>query len=145
MDCMPESAARSLVRIECILLQGAFNGFLNLFICLFILPSIPIMYILKRISVERGSNGLIKMSLMIPVWIMNGIMVMVSMPFVIVCDTMISMYGVARSEWKNRWRAGKPKRPDGKPIEPMTEYEERLLENAITMSVIRDYGQEKEE
>ena len=138
MDCKLESAALSLMRIECIAIQGVLSGFINGILSVLAMPFIPFTYSWRRARETGGFKGIA----MFPLFFVFGIWVALSSPFRVLIGNVRSLCGVARTEWANRWMASIPKKPNGRPLYIPTAEEDALLDAAIFRSVIRDYNEE---
>lgn len=137
MDCKLEPTSRSLVRIECILLQGIVRGTIELAISFLAMPFIPFNYSRRRVK----GNGLVKELLKFPLFLCFGVFVALSFPFRGLMRNCKLLWDIAETEWTNRWMASTPKKPNGRPLYIPTAEEDALFEAAIFRSVIRDYGE----
>jgi hypothetical protein len=142
MDCKYESEVRTLLRIEVILIQGLLQGLLFSLITLLAIPFswLPVAHRLFRN--RRGRMGTAANILCIPLWMLCGVIVAVVMPFGLLFKTFIDLREVAKVEWETRWMTGKPKKPNGKPMRPLTDEEREEMEAEITRGVIEDYADE---
>lgn len=142
MDCKLENAARSMVRIECLLLQGFLYGVWRAVCAVLFMPFIPYVYLVSRFLGFAPTGRWLVRIVLIPYWIVVGIMVAVVSPFKQFWKVIADMWYVTRSEWVNRWRASTPKKPNGKPLYIMDDYERTMLDYAVIESVIKDYNAE---
>ena len=135
MDCRLESAARTLVRIECLALQGI----LKILFSLLSIPFIPFLYVFVRAIETKGILKLWKRILLSPCWLLQGIAFAVISPFSIVWSNISLLKTVIWAEWVNRWTASIPKQPNGRPMEILSDYEKQYLDKAIAERVLKDY------
>lgn len=140
MDTMPESAARTLVRIEVIVLQGILRAVLLSALAILLMPIAPFVVTIARFGYARMPWW--KRLLMLPLWILLGIVLSVMAPFTSLWRGLTDTIGIAAVEWRERWRNGIAKYPDGRPMVIPTPEHERIVDVAITKSVIEDYNDE---
>lgn len=138
MDCKLECASRTLLRIECIELQGFLHLLFRIVKSVLAIPLIPFVRVIEGLF-NRSKRWYWRIVLM-PVWFSSGLMIAIFSPFRIVFYTIRDMSVVARAEWYNRWRASTPKLPNGRPLYIMSDAEELILDEKITQDVIRDYN-----
>lgn len=140
MDCRPEKAARSLVRIECIILQGILANFVMAVFGMIAIPFVPFAFCMDRWRAARV--GWFGKAIRVPLWFCAGAVVALLNPVVGFVRGIRSIGEVARVEWSNRWMAAHPKRPDGRPLPIRTAEEQNRIDEAVFMGVIRDYNDE---
>ena len=140
MDTIPESAATTLVRIEVIVLQGILRAVLLSVAGIVLMPIAPFVVTVMRFRVAKMPWWW--RTLMIPYWFSLGILLAVIAPFSALWRGLSDTMGIAAVEWRERWRNGTAKYPDGRPMLIPTVEQERLVDVAITKSVIEDYNEE---
>lgn len=140
MDTIPESAATTLVRIEVIVLQGILRAVLLAVAGIVLMPIAPFVVTVMRFRVAKMPWW--KRILMLPLWFVLGILLAVIAPFSALWRGLSDTIGIAAVEWRERWRNGIAKYPDGSPMPIPTVEQERLVDVAITKSVIEDYNEE---
>ena len=140
MDTIPESAATTLVRIEVIVLQGILRAVLLSVAGIVLMPIAPFVVTVMRFRVAKMPWWW--RTLMIPYWFSLGILLAVIAPFSALWRGLSDTIGIAAVEWRERWRNGVAKYPDGRPMLIPTVEQERLVDVAITKSVIEDYNEE---
>lgn len=82
-----------------------------------------------------------KITVKLPFWIVEGICFSLWSPFATGIRTLSGMGKIVSREWVNRWAAGHPKKPDGKPMGFLTPEQMDYREAAIMEWVLRDYGE----
>ena len=142
MDCIQESAARSLVRIEVLVLQGIARAVTLFAIGLLTMPIMPFVSLSSEWRLSKNLMPWWKRILYTPLWLALGCVVAVVSPFGVLYNGLKETKAIAKVEWKERWRYGTAKRPDGSPMNIPTPEEVRLLDVAITKGVIEDYNAE---
>ena len=142
MDCIQESAARSLVRIEVLVLQGIARAVILFAIGLLTMPIMPFVALSSEWRLSKNLMPWWKRTLYTPVWLALGCVVAVVSPFGVLYNGLKETKVIAKVEWKERWRYGTAKRPDGSPMNTPTPEEVRLMDVAITKGVIEDYNAE---
>ena len=140
MDTIPESAARTLVRIEVLVLQGITRAVLLFCIGVLVMPIAPFVVTIARFGYAKMPWW--KRFLMLPLWLLLGFVLAVIAPFTALWKGLSETRAIAVVEWKQRWRNGTAKHLDGRPMVIPTPEEERQLDVAITKSVIDDYNDE---
>lgn len=139
MDCKPESAARTLLRIECLVLQGIVHCVLRVSLTVLTMPFIPFLVMFGRMITADGRWKWVKRLLLPPGWFIFGLWLALIAPFAVIAQEVMDLWLVTKIEWVNRWRGGHPKLPNGKPL-GFPEYgDEELITEAIEESVMRDY------
>lgn len=142
MDCKTESAVRTFLRIEVIILQGLMYGEFVFFQGIGLIPFMPFMVAVERWRLTRGSKQWPLRVIYLPIWFLLGILFGVVNPFRLLFKMFAALKEVARVEWTNRWMAGQPKKPNGHPLPVRTPEEQEKIEAAITMGVVEDYNEE---
>ena len=140
MDTIPESAATTLVRIEVIVIQGILRAVLLAVAGIVLMPIAPFVVTVMRFRVAKMPWWW--RTLMIPYWLSLRILLAVMAPFSALWRGLADTIGIAAVEWRERWRNGIAKYPDGSPMLIPTVEQERLVDVAITKSVIEDYNEE---
>ena len=143
MDTIPESAATTLVRIEVIVLQGILRAVLLAVAGIVLMPIAPFVVTVMRFRVAKMPWW--KRLLMLPLWFVQGFLLAFIAPFSALWRGLADTIGIAAVEWRERWRNGIAKYPDGRPMSIPTPEQERLTDVAITQSVIEDYNAEARE
>lgn len=112
MDCKPESAARTLCRISLIVIQGVLHG-----VCLFLFGVllIPVTFFLVLNAEVMGHRGWLVI-LLFPWFVAEGVIGALFSPFYVLWRQGRDICEVAAVEWRARWLAASPKKPDGEPI-----------------------------
>lgn len=142
MDCIQESAAISLVRIEVLVLQGIVRAVALLATGLLMMPFVPFVALSSKWRISKNLMPWWKRCLYTPLWLALGCMVAVVSPFGVLYTGLKETKAIAKVEWKERWRYGTAKLPDGRPMAIPTPEEERQMDLAITKGVIEDYNDE---
>lgn len=142
MDCIQESAARSLVRIEVLVLQGIARAVALFAIGLLTMPFMPFVVMSSEWRISKNLMPWWKRWLYTPLWLAIGCVVAVVSPFGVLYTGLKETKAIAEVEWKERWRYGTAKLPDGRPMPIPTPEEERQMDFAITKGVIEDYNDE---
>ena len=142
MDCRLECAARTIVRMECIAIQGMVHGLFNAVLSVFAMPCVPFFYVWGRMATQTGNAAWLKRIALSPIWLLCGIWFAFWTPIMLLVRTIADMVVVLRAEWVNRWMSGIPKNLDGTPMDIPTEEEQAILDAVIQRSVIRDYNEE---
>jgi hypothetical protein len=145
MDCRPESAATTLVRIETLVLQGLFRAVMVCILGIVTMPIVPSVYMLVRLGGAKGNMPWWKRLLFLPVWFLLGVGFAVAAPFVSLANGIVFTKTIVGVEWRERWRYGTMRHPDGRPLPIPDEEGLRLQDIAITRSVIEDYNDEARE
>lgn len=140
MDTIPESAATTLVRIAVLVLQGITRAVLLAMLAIVLIPIAPFIVTVARF--RHSDLTWWKKSLMLPIWFVIGTLISVLSPFSTFWRGLQETRVISVVEWRERWRNGTAKTPDGKPMHIPTPEEERLFDVAITKSVIDDYNEE---
>lgn len=140
MDCKLEMAARSLVRIEVLALQGLLYCVVSSLMAVLQMPWLPFREILNRAVTIRGRVVWLKCLLVVPVWFAVGVCKAVANPIMVAYDVLIRIGKVVQAEWENRWMASIPKKLNGCPMKIPTPLDRAILDEVIEQSVIRDYG-----
>ena len=142
MDCKTESAARSAIRIEAIVLQGIAHGLFLFAIGVLTAPLVPFVFMFGR---TRANFGKWTRVLCSPFFFAAGCLFALVNPFVVLLGNLKDVLGVAKVEWETRWMAGQPKKPNGHPLAVRSDEERELDELAVTVGVIKDYNAEARE
>ena len=143
MDCKMENAARSLVRIETLALQGIARSLFLFVIGIVVIPFMPFVAVCVRFANASFSKW--RRVLCIPHWFVLCVILAVYAPFAALFRTWHDTIDICRQEWRTRWTCGQPKKLDGTPVAPPSEYDRRVTDIAYTFSAIRDYRKEAEE
>ena len=137
MDTISESAATTLVRIEAIVIQGILRAVLLAAFGIAIVPISP--FVVTAVRFKGASMSWWKRILMTPYWFGLGILLSSMAPFSVLWRGLRDTVSIVSVEWRERWRNGVAKYPDGRPmlipLEP-----ERTDDGAIAQSVVEDYG-----
>lgn len=142
MDCKKESAVRTFIRIEVIILQGLLQGTFLSLMGVFLIPIVPFIVAFARWRVTRGSKRWLTRVICLPMWLLSGLLFGVLNPMGILFKTIADVKEVARIEWMNRWMTGQPKKPNGHPLPVRSPEDRDRFDAAITMGVVRDYNEE---
>ena len=142
MDCKTESAIRTFIRIEVIILQGLLHGTFLSLMGIFLIPVVPFVVAFARWRVTRGGKRWLTRVMCLPMWFLSGLILGLLNPMGILLKAFADIYEVSRTEWKNRWMTGQPKKPNGHPLTIRSPEESEMLDAAITMGVVRDYNEE---
>lgn len=140
MDTMPESAAVSFVRIQVLVMQGLLRSVILASIGIAFMPIMPFALAGSRFFSSSITRW--KKLVMFPLWMVLGAIIAVISPFRTLLNGLMDTYGIAKVEWRERWRNGTAKFPDGRPMDITTPYNERMVEVSITKGVIEDYNEE---
>lgn len=143
MDCKLENAARTLVRIEILILQGLLRGIAVFLTEVCLIPTVPLLVAILRIMETQGRLNLPTRLLLISKWtLVDGLWIALSSPFRSIANTICDTVEIVRVEWNTRWMHGEPKRPDGHPLDIRSADDEARMGMAATLSVVRDYNAE---
>ena len=142
MDCKTESAVRTCLRIEVIVIQGLTEGLLGAVLAVVLAPTAPFVLAARAFWTSRKRLRLWRRILMLPWWWVRGLLMGVSLPFVILYEAVVGVLEVARVEWATRWMSGEPKKPNGHPMPIRSTEEETLIDLAVMRGVIKDYNGE---
>lgn len=142
MDCIQESSARSLVRIEVLVLQGIARAVMLFAIGVLTMPIMPFVVLSSEWRLSKNMMPLWKRILYTPLFLVTGCVVAVVSPFGVLYNVLKETKAIAKVEWKERWRYGTAKLPNGRPMAIPTPEEERHMDFAITKGVIEDYNDE---
>lgn len=142
MDCKTESAVRTFIRIEVIILQGLLRGIFLSLIGVVLIPFVPFFVAFARWRVSRRNKRWLTRVLCLPMWLLSGFLFGLINPIGILFKSLADMKAIARVEWMNRWMTGKPKKPNGHPLQIQSPEERERFDAAITMGVVRDYNDE---
>ena len=113
MDCKPESAAVTMLRIECLVFQGIIRSVLMFVFWVVMFPIAPVFYLVEFIRYNTGRMPLWKLILKTPVVLFMGVLAAAMLPFVEAVENIGMTFKIARAEWRNRNISGTPKHPDG--------------------------------
>lgn len=142
MDCKTESAARSAIRIEAIVLQGIAHGLFLFAVGVLTAPLVPCVFVFGR---TRANFGKLTRVLCSPFFFAAGCLFALVNPFVVLLGNLKEVWDVAKVEWETRWMAGQPKKPNGHPLAIPTEDEMEAREMGFALGVIKDYNAEARE
>ncbi|MGN0130688.1 MAG: hypothetical protein ACI4CE_07370 [Methanomethylophilus alvi] len=135
-----ENTAKTLVRIEAIVLQGLLMGMFLTAMGIVMIPVMPFVVVYNRWRAEKKRHRFITRVWLTPFWFVSGIMYSLLSPIGIVWKTVADIRTVVAVEWATRTLDGEPKKPNGHPIELPTAYERERRDLAKTVGVIRDYN-----
>ena len=113
MDCKPEPAARTFCRITLLAIEGMIAAVLRLLIGILL---IPFNIVTRSIGEARQFFGGWRW-MMLPLAVCIGVWRAVINPFVICITTLRDGVEICAEEWRGRWLAAVPKKPDGTPID----------------------------
>lgn len=142
MDCKTESAARSAIRIEALVLQGLAYGLFIFAAGVLSAPLVPFVFVFGRI---RAGVGRWTSVLCFPLFFAAGCLFALVNPFFVLWGHIKDILEVARVEWDTRWMSGQPKKPNGHPLAVPTDKEREAKENGYVIGVIKDYNAEARE
>lgn len=140
MDCKPESAVKTCLRIELLILQGLLLGIGLFLVGVLAMPFVPFAVVVNRWRLHIGKIVFLKRLLLMPIWFVSGMAISMINPFGILFNTFSDTIGICIMEWLNRWTTGKPKRPNGHPLRIRSEKEIEASNVAIAQGVMADYG-----
>ena len=140
MDCKHESIFKTLLRIECLSIQGILHTVMNTAITILIIPAIPFVFLGGWVANMKGRIVWLRSVLMSPLIILAGVWYSVFSPILVAWRGFRDVARVAAMEWGMRWRTGTPKKPNGKPLDIWTDEDKDYLEGYIARSVIKDYN-----
>ena len=112
MDCKPESAARTLCRISLIAIQGVLHGIVFLLLAMLFIPATFALVVHTEVRARSGWAVI----LLFPWFLVEGIFGALLSPFVVLWKHWRDLLEVVAIEWRARWLAASPKKPDGEPI-----------------------------
>lgn len=141
MDCKLEPASRTLLRIECLSLQGCVKGLLCFIRDILFAPFVPFVVMAMRWRVAKARRGIVMRLLLFPWWFLIGCFMAVATPFMRLWFMLKDIVSVCDAEWQNRWTASTPKMPDGHPY-PIEDAADRNSDLAVTLGVLKDYNEE---
>ena len=141
MDCRQESAATTLVRIEVLVLQGLARAVLVSILGIVTMPIAPFALMFIRLG-GSGDMPWWKRILYCPAWLGIGVVLAIAAPFIALVNGIVFTKTIVGVEWRERWRCGTMRRPDGSSLPIPDEEGLRLQDIAITRSVIEDYNEE---
>lgn len=140
-----ENAAKTLVRIEAIILQGLLMGLLLSAVGVALSPIVPVVVGCRRWRAERKTRHLATCLLLLPLWMLSGCFYAMLNPLNILKKTVADLPAVVAVEWKCRTEEGSPKKPNGHPLVlPTAEYR-AAVDAAAVYVVYRDYFEEARE
>lgn len=139
MDCKFESAAKTFVRIETIILQGVVSGALVSAATVLMIPFVPFALVLVKWGGDKGFFGSLAAA---PLWFFSGCLSAVIAPIAVLGKTFVDLCEISRMEWETRWMSGEPKKPNGHPLPVPTADEIERRDLACLAGVIRDYNGE---
>lgn len=141
VDCKTESVTRTLLRIECLILQGIFNSAIRIVLALVSIPFYPFVFLTLRWMQDK-KKGMAKRMLFTPLWLIYGMVMAILAPGFVLIDSVRLLWSIPLIEWKNRWMYGTPKYPNGKPMEIRDAEESHIREASIFYGVLKDYNEE---
>lgn len=112
MDCKPEPAARTFCRITLLAIEGVIAAALSLIKGTLL---IPFNIVTMSIGEARQFFGGWRWVLL-PLAVCVGGWRAVVNPFVMCLNTLRDGVEICAEEWRGRWLAAEPKKPDGTPI-----------------------------
>ena len=136
MDTIPESTATTLVRIEAIVIQGILRAILLAAVGILIFPISP--FVLTAIRFKGAGMPLWWRILMIPYWFSLGIVLSALAPLSVLWRGLADTATIVCVEWRERWRNGEAKYPDGSQMLIPTE-SGKTDALSLTKGVIEDY------
>ena len=134
-----ESAARTLVRIEAIAIQGIVRAVLLLLMGVAMIPVSTIIVLYYRARLKPSSW--LKSIVLVPYWIAVGTSIAVIAPFSMAWDGLRETVSIAKAEWKERWLYGDAKTLDGRELSIQELSEENISKTEVEMGVLADYGE----
>lgn len=137
-----ENTAKTLVRIEALILQGLLMGLFLTAMGIVLMPVMPFAVVINRWRAERKRHRFLTRVWLIPFWFVSGCLYAILAPIGIVWNTISDLRTIVAVEWAMRTLAGEPKKPNGHPIELPTAEERAKRDLAKTVDVIRDYNGE---
>ena len=137
-----ENTAKTLVRIEALILQGLLMGTFLAAMGIALMPVVPFVVAHKRWRAERKRHRFTTRLLLLPFWFVSGCLFSFLTPIGIVRTTIRDIRTVVAVEWVMRLLSGEPKKPNGHPVKLPTADERAKRDLATTIGVIRDYNGE---
>jgi hypothetical protein len=145
MDCKHESAVKTCLRIDTLVIQGFLYGVFLSLVAVVLIPFSPLLVAIARWRAERGRIRRLVRVMLLPLWMAWGLLFGLVNPFRVFYKSMVEVREVARMEWANRWTTGTPKKPNGHPLRVRSEEEKERIGASITMGVVVDYNDEARE
>lgn len=143
MDCKLEPTPRTLVRIECLVLQGIFHSIIRILWSFVSIPFTPPMFVLFMMgNVKARPTGLWGWIKSLFVWFIQGCGIAACAPAVVIYESIISLYRIPKMEWDQRWKGSIPKKPNGEPLEILSDEDRMIQDAAIAYSVLKTYNEE---
>ena len=142
MDSKPESAATTLMRIEVLVLQGICRAAFLFLLAAVLTPLLPFVETASRFRLYKGEFGFWKRLALCPKWFLYGVLLAALNPFAATYKVLSYTAAMVRVEWRERWRNGTAKYPDGTPMVIPGIHDELELDVAVTKGVISDYNKE---
>lgn len=137
-----ENTAKTLVRIEALIIQGLLMGVFLAAMGIILMPVMPFVVVLNRWRTERKRYRFITRVWLVPFWFVSGCLYAILNPIGIVWKTITDLRTIVVVEWATRMLEEQPKKPNGHPIELPTAEERAKRDLAKTVDVIRDYNGE---
>lgn len=134
-----ENAAKTLMRIEAIILQGLLMGLFLFAMGIALMPFMPFVVMIRRWRAAKSRIALL------PVYFVSGCLYAAVAPFGVLVKTIADLRTVVAVEWATRTLEGQPKKPNGQPLRLPTDEERAMIDLAYTIGVIRDYNGEARE
>lgn len=146
MDCKPEPAARTLLRMECIAVQGICRAVVLAGIDVVFIPLNTVAFVLERVfgawtspDINRFVECLRRFAVS-PIWLVQAILHSLWLPFHTLYGNLKYIGPVVKCVWVNRWQAAAPKKPNGAPLKPHSIDFEYYLTARIFDGLFREYG-----
>ena len=112
MDCKPESAARTLCRIALLVIQGALLGICRFVFGVVFIPGTFCLVLNYEVRSHAGWSVIV----LFPVFLIIALVCAIAAPFIVGWKHCRDICEVVAIEWRARWLAASPKKPDGEPI-----------------------------
>ena len=136
-----ENTARTLVRMEVIILQGLLMGIIQFVIGIATIPVMPFAVMCNRWRADVG-HGFFARVCHLPLWFLSGCLYAVIAPFETTRKTIADLRAVVSAEWATRNLEDNPLKPNGHPLQMPTAEQRAIRHLAHTLWVIRDYNGE---
>ncbi len=137
-----EKAAKTLVRMEAIAIQGVLMGAAQTMLAMLLMSFAPFVIAGRRWRAETKERNLAVCVLMLPLWFVAGGLFAVTMPLVALASAASDLRAVMRVEWASAVEDGQPLSPSGHPVELPDPDLRAALDADCTLGVIRDYNAE---
>lgn len=137
-----ENTAKTLMRIEAIILQGLLMGLFLTAMGVVLMPGMPFVVVINRWRAERKRHRFLTRVWLTPFWFVSGCLYAILAPIGIVWKTFSDLRTVVAVEWATRMLEDQPRKPNGHPLKLPTAEERVQKDVAKTIEVIRDYNGE---